>query len=131
MLNPLAIMRRLATIDPLFQPTRSILALLSAIEFVESQLREKKVPVSAELVSMMATAKKTTFAQIIEKPTLTMENIRDTLIAIRTALPDTAELSQLRIPESVHAMRYVTSVEALANALLSIIRALDLLPVAE
>lgn len=131
MLNPLTIMRRLATVDPLFQPTRSMLALLSGIEFVESQLREKKVPVSAELAAKMAAAKKPTFAQIIESPTMTMENIRDTLIAIREELPDTAELSQLSIPETVHAMRYVTSVEALANALLTIIRALDLLPIAK
>lgn len=131
MLNPLAIMRRLATIDPLFQPTRSMLALLSAVEFVESQLREKKVFVSAELATKMATVKKTPFGQIIEKPTLTMESIRDTIIAIRAELPDSAELSQLSIPESVHSMRFVTSVEGLANALMSIIRALDLLPVAK
>lgn len=129
MLNSSTIIRRLVTIDPPFQPTRSLLALLHAVTFVESQLSERKVSLSAGAVTKITEVKNLTSTQIIERPTLTMESIRNALIAIRAELPTSGDLRNLPIPETVDSMRYVSSVEALANSLLAFIRGLDLLPV--
>ncbi len=77
MLNSSTIIRRLVTINPLFQPTRSLLALLHAVDFVESQLSENNLRLSNGVIAKMAEVKNITPAQIIEKPTLTMESIRN------------------------------------------------------
>ncbi len=126
MLKSSTIIRQLAAIDPIFKPTPSVMTLRNAVEFVESQLQEKNVPVSGTLATQIDAVKKITHGQVIERPTLTMESIRNTLVAIRTELPQTDDLRDVKIPETVDAMRYVTSVEELANSLLSIIRGLDL-----
>lgn len=121
-------MRRLVQIDPLFNPTRSVLALYSAIEFAHHQAVEKKVSLSQELTEKLAHARTINSATIIESPSLTLETLRDVLADFNSEMPKTNELALVRVPESVDSMRFVTSVETLANTLLALIRGLNLLP---
>ena len=129
-MNLQSIQRRLVTIDPLLSPTRSVLALLAAVEFVGAQLTQKKVAVSDELREKIAGAAKINAATIIERPSYTFDYIRDTLAAVKAELPQNEDFEFVRVPETVDPGRFVSSVIALANALLSITRGLDLLPAA-
>ncbi len=131
MLNSSQINRRLSTVNPLEQPTRSMLALLHAVEFVESLIQEKRLEISPALSSKIAHTKALSPNEIIGQPTATMEAIRDTLVSIRAELPNTESSLSVRIPDAVSAMLYVSSVEDLANALLAIIRILDALPISQ
>jgi hypothetical protein len=126
--NTNSIQRRLVRIDPLFSPTRSVLALLHAVEFVGVELSLKNVAVSDSVRTKIEQVNQIKPANIIERPTYTLESIREALVAIKAELPDSADRDLVRVPETADSMRFVSCVIALANALLGIIRLLSLLP---
>ncbi len=127
MLNPNQIRHRLVNINPLMRPTDSVTVLKDAVAFVARQIRENNGTISAATSTAIEATAAITINNIIESPTRTLTIIRDTLKSIREDLPQGESYTDIRIPEDVDSMRYVTSVESLANALLSIIRCLHLL----
>jgi hypothetical protein len=131
MTNQNAVMRELVNIDPLFSPTRSVEKLVGAVAFVEAQLREKGVNISANTAGKFTDVRRVDRNMIIARPSESLDLIHFALLALQQELPATEDLQMVRVPESVEAMRLVTSVIALANSLLSIIRGLSLLPATE
>lgn len=131
MTNQNAVMRNLVNIDPLFSPTRSVEKLVDAMAFVEAQLRERGINISADTAGKFTDARGVDRNMIITRPSESLDFIHFALLALQPELPVTEDLQLVRIPESVEAMRLVTSVIALANSLLAIIRGLSLLPAGE
>ncbi len=131
MTNQNAVMRNLVNIDPLFSPTRSVEKLVAAMAFVEALLREKSVDISADTAGKFTAARRVDRNMIITRPSESLDFIHLALLALQPELPVTEDLQMVRVPKSVDAMRLVTSVIALANSLLSIIRGLSLLPAGE
>lgn len=125
------VMRNLVNIDPLFSPTRSVEKLVGAMAFVEAQLRQRGVCISSATADKFAAVRSVSTSMIITRPSESLDLIHGALLALRPELPSTEDLQAVSIPESVNAMRLVTSVIALANSLLAIIRGLSLLPSAE
>lgn len=112
-------------IDPIFQPTRSVLALISAVGFVRAQAGQAKLPISAQLTDKLITISHFNDSTIIEHPSRVLETIKEGLQLLVKELPQTKMMQSVRVPDDVSSMRFVTSVEALANALRVIISALD------
>lgn len=131
MTNQNTVMRNLVNIDPLFSPTRSVETLVGAMAFVEAQLRERGVNISSNTAGKFEVVRRVDRSMIITRPSESLDIIHAALLALRPELPSTEDLQTVSIPESVDAMRLVTSVTALANSLLAIIRGLSLLPAAK
>lgn len=130
MTNQNTVMRNLVNIDPLFSPTRSVEKLVGAVAFVEAQLRERGVNISPDTAGKFEAVRRVDRSMIITRPSESLDIIHGALLALSPELPSTEDLKTVSIPESVDAMRLVTSVVALANSLLAIIRGLSLLPAA-
>ena len=130
MTNKNTVIRNLVNIDPLFSPTRSVEKLVGAVAFVEAQLRERGVNISPDTAGKFEAVRRVDRSMIITRPSESLDIIHGALLALSPELPSTEDLKTVSIPESVDAMRLVTSVVALANSLLAIIRGLSLLPAA-
>jgi hypothetical protein len=125
-MNEKEVQRRLATIDPLFEPTRSVLALREAVSFVAGRLAEKQVAATQETQERIASVRMITRLTILDDSAGCLERIQKALVAIQKELSNTEALANVRIPESIVSIRFDTAVIALANSLLGIILGLSL-----